>query len=77
MLTNSEYSITTSFVGKYFKFYKPFDNFIFISFGTIFYCRSVKEVAKNQISVHFYCFVCLYCLRQENDKFFWKEHRCQ
>ena len=31
MKKNSEYSITTSFFGKYFEFYKPFVNFISIS----------------------------------------------
>ena len=39
-ITNSEYLITTSFFGKYFEFYKPFVNFIFISLDTIFYFRS-------------------------------------
>ena len=38
---NSKYSITTTFFWKYFEFYKPFINFIFISLDTIFYCQSV------------------------------------
>ena len=35
-LYDSEYLITTSFFGKYFEFYKPFVNFIFIGLDTIF-----------------------------------------
>ena len=72
--TNREYSITMSFFGKYFEFYKPIVNFIFIGLDTIFYFRSVCKVAKNQIAVHFYCCVCLYCLRQEINWSFWKDY---
>ena len=71
-ITNNKYSITTAFLKKYFEFHKPFANFIFIRPGTMFYSQSVQKVAKWQIPVGFYRFVCLYCLRQEIITSFWK-----
>ena len=54
---NSKYLISTSFFGKYFKFFKPFINFIFIGLDTIFYFRLVWKVVKKQI---LYIFIAMY-----------------
>ena len=68
-ITNSEYSITTSFFRKFFKFYEPFANFSFISLDAIYILLSISSKNwERQIPVRFYRFVCLYCLSQEIDK---------